>query len=157
MIKEVEPGARITGFPGQIDQVLVNLLTNAAQALGPAGGTIRVGARERADGVEMYVADDGPGIPPEVLPRIFDPFFTTKDVGEGSGLGLSIVHGIVDRHGGRIDVESAPGKGTTFRVLFPTRRPRRLPGRPLRSGRSAALAQHRAKFDVAGGAVYPGM
>jgi signal transduction histidine kinase len=119
IIKEVEPGARISGFPGQIDQVLVNLLTNAAQALGPAGGTIRVGARERADGVEMYVADDGPGIPPEVLPRIFDPFFTTKDVGEGSGLGLSIVHGIVDRHGGRIDVESAPGKGTTFRMLFP--------------------------------------
>ena len=122
VVKEVEPGARIIGFPGQIDQVLVNLLTNAAQALGPGGGTIRVGARERADGVEMYVADDGPGIPPEVLPRIFDPFFTTKDVGEGSGLGLSIVHGIVDRHGGRIDVESAPGKGTTFRMLFPAAR-----------------------------------
>ena len=119
VIKEVEPGARIVGFPGQIDQVLINLLTNAAQAMGEKGGTIRVGARERADGVEMYVSDDGPGIPPEVLPRIFDPFFTTKDVGEGSGLGLSIVHGIVDRHGGRIDVDSAPGKGTTFRVLFP--------------------------------------
>ena len=120
VVKEVEPGARIVGFPGQIDQVLMNLLTNAAQALGPAGGTIRVGAHERADGVEMYVADNGPGIPPEVLPRIFDPFFTTKDVGEGSGLGLSIVHGIVDRHGGRIDVESTPGQGTTFRMLFPT-------------------------------------
>jgi two-component system, NtrC family, sensor kinase len=119
VIKEVEPRARVTGFPGQIDQVLVNLLTNAAQAMGPRGGTIRVGARERADGVEMYVTDDGPGIPPDVLPRIFDPFFTTKDVGEGSGLGLSIVHGIVDRHGGRIDVESTPGQGTTFRVLFP--------------------------------------
>ena len=125
VIKEVEPGARITGFPGQIDQVLVNLLTNAAQALGPGGGTIRVGARERAEGVEMYVADDGPGIPPDLLPRIFDPFFTTKDVGEGSGLGLSIVHGIVDRHGGRIDVDSAPGQGTTFRILFPA------PGIPI--------------------------
>jgi signal transduction histidine kinase len=120
VVKEVEPRVRITGFPGQIDQVLVNLLTNAAQALGPQGGTIRVGARERPEGVEVYVADDGPGIPPEVLPRIFDPFFTTKDVGEGSGLGLSIVHGIVDRHGGRIDVESAPGRGTTFRLLFPS-------------------------------------
>jgi signal transduction histidine kinase len=119
VIKEVEPGARIIGFPGQIDQVLINLLTNAAQAMGEKGGTIRVGARERADGVEMYVSDDGPGIPTEVLPRIFDPFFTTKDVGEGSGLGLSIVHGIVDRHGGRIDVDSGPGRGTTFRVLFP--------------------------------------
>jgi signal transduction histidine kinase len=121
VIKEVEAGARITGFPGQIDQVLINLLTNAAQAMGEKGGTIRVGARERADGVEMFVSDDGPGIPPEVLPRIFDPFFTTKDVGEGSGLGLSIVHGIVDRHGGKIDVDSAPGRGTTFRVLFPPR------------------------------------
>jgi signal transduction histidine kinase len=119
VIKEVEPGARIVGFPGQIDQVLINLLSNAAQAMGPKGGTIRVGARERADGVELYVSDDGPGIPPEVLPRIFDPFFTTKDVGEGSGLGLSIVHGIVDRHGGRIDVDSKPGQGTTFRILFP--------------------------------------
>jgi signal transduction histidine kinase len=118
-VKEVEPGARIMGLPGQIDQVLMNLITNAAQALGERGGTIRVGARERADGMEVWVADDGPGIPPEVLPRIFDPFFTTKDVGEGSGLGLSIVHGIVDRHGGKIDVESGPGKGTRFRMLFP--------------------------------------
>jgi signal transduction histidine kinase len=119
IVKELEPGVRILGLPGQIDQVLMNLVTNAAQALGEGGGTIRIGARERADGVEVWVADDGPGIPPEVLPRIFDPFFTTKDVGEGSGLGLSIVHGIVDRHGGRIDVESAPGKGTRFRLLFP--------------------------------------
>jgi signal transduction histidine kinase len=119
IVKEVEPGTRIVGLPGQIDQVLMNLITNAAQALGERGGTIRVGARARADGVEVWVADDGPGVPPEVLPRIFDPFFTTKDVGEGSGLGLSIVHGIVDRHGGKIDVDTAPGQGTRFRILFP--------------------------------------
>jgi signal transduction histidine kinase len=119
VVKELEPGVRMVGLPGQIDQVLMNLITNAAQALGDKGGTIRVGARERADGIEVWVTDDGPGIPPDVLPRIFDPFFTTKDVGEGSGLGLSIVHGIVDRHGGKIDVESAPGKGTRFRMLFP--------------------------------------
>jgi signal transduction histidine kinase len=120
--RAVEPGARLLGLPGQIDQVLMNLVTNAAQALGEGGGRIEVGARTRADGVELWVQDDGPGIPEDVRPRIFDPFFTTKDVGEGSGLGLSIVHGIVDRHGGRIDVESAPGRGTTFRILFPSAR-----------------------------------
>ena len=76
--------------------------------------------RSPRDGaVEVTVADDGPGIPPEVLPRIFDWFFTTKDV-EGSGLGLSIVHGsLIDRHGGKIEVDSAVGRGTTFRLTFP--------------------------------------
>ena len=69
--------------------------------------------------VEITVSDDGPGIPADVIPRIFDPFFTTKDVGEGSGLGLSIVHGIVDRHGGRIEVQSRIGEGTTFRIVLP--------------------------------------
>ncbi|MES1164489.1 MAG: ATP-binding protein, partial [Verrucomicrobiota bacterium] len=126
--KAIEPDLHITGFPGQIDQVFMNLITNAAQALksGPAGpaakpGTIRVAAARRDDQVEITVSDDGPGIPPEVLPRIFDPFFTTKDVGQGSGLGLSIVHGIVDRHGGRIQVESRLGEGTTFRISLPAR------------------------------------
>jgi signal transduction histidine kinase len=119
IVKEVEPGLRLIGLPGQIDQVLMNLITNAAQASGPAGGTITIGAHARVDGVEITVRDDGPGIPPDIRARIFDPFFTTKDVGEGSGLGLSIVHGIVERHGGRIDVESVVGQGTTFRLLFP--------------------------------------
>jgi signal transduction histidine kinase len=117
--KEIEPGVRIMGFPGQLDQVLMNLLTNAAQAIGDKGGTIRVTARNQDDRVLLTIADDGPGIPPDVLPRIFDPFFTTKDVGEGSGLGLSIVHGIIERHGGHIDVDSHPGQGTKFSLSFP--------------------------------------
>jgi signal transduction histidine kinase len=117
--KEVDPNVRILGLPGQIDQVLMNLITNAAQALGDDGGTIRVTAATRGAQVLVTVEDDGPGIPAEILPRIFDPFFTTKDVGEGSGLGLSIVHGIVERHGGHIDVQSAAGKGTTFSLTFP--------------------------------------
>jgi len=119
--KQIDPALRITGFPGQIDQVFMNLITNAAQAVGerPGGGTVRLAATARAHDVEITVSDDGPGIPAEVIPRIFDPFFTTKDVGEGSGLGLSIVHGIVDRHGGRIEVLSRLGEGTTFRITLP--------------------------------------
>ena len=117
--KEIEPNVRILGFPGQIDQVLMNLFTNAAQAIGERGGTITVGARNHDDRVILTIADDGPGIPQDILPRIFDPFFTTKDVGEGSGLGLSIVHGIIERHGGHIDVDSHPGQGTKFSISFP--------------------------------------
>jgi signal transduction histidine kinase len=118
--KDIDPELKITGFPGQIDQVFMNLITNAAQAMAGRQGGIRVAATRRGDSVEITVTDDGPGIPPDVIPRIFDPFFTTKDVGEGSGLGLSIVHGIVDRHGGRIEVESRVGEGTTFRVTLPS-------------------------------------
>jgi signal transduction histidine kinase len=112
---------RVKGHAGQLHQVFMNLLTNAAQAISArgSGGTIKI-ATARSDGKTVItVADDGPGIPPEVLPRIFDPFFTTKDVGEGSGLGLSIVHGIVERHGGTINVTSDVGKGTTFTVSLP--------------------------------------
>jgi signal transduction histidine kinase len=119
VVKEVDPKARILGFPGQVDQVLMNLLTNAAQAIGDKGGTISVTAINQDARVLLTVADDGSGIPKDVLPHIFDPFFTTKDVGEGSGLGLSIVHGIIERHGGHIDVESEPGQGTKFSLSFP--------------------------------------
>ncbi|MBN2577190.1 MAG: HAMP domain-containing protein [Deltaproteobacteria bacterium] len=119
VVKDIEPGVRIAGFPGQIDQVLMNLLTNAAQAIGARGGTITVAAKNQDAQVLLTIADDGPGIPGDVLPHIFDPFFTTKDVGEGSGLGLSIVHGIIERHGGRIDVDSQPGHGTKFSISFP--------------------------------------
>ena len=131
IVKDVDPEARIRGFPGQIDQVLMNLLTNAAQAIGDRGGTIRVSAQSRDARVLLTVSDDGPGIPVDVLPRIFDPFFTTKDVGEGSGLGLSIVHGIIERHGGEIDVASKPGQGTTFTISFPRPGVEPQPGRTV--------------------------
>jgi signal transduction histidine kinase len=129
VVRAIDPDARILGYTGQIDQVLMNLITNAAQALqddpGRGAGarrTIEVGARAEGDGVALWVKDDGPGIPPEILPRIFDPFFTTKDVGAGSGLGLSIVHGIVERHGGTITVDTRTGVGSTFRMRFPVPR-----------------------------------
>ncbi len=108
-----------------LNQVFMNLLTNAAQALVERqdatgqGGTISIKTARQDGKVIVTVADNGPGIPPDVLPRIFDPFFTTKDVGEGSGLGLSIVHGIVERHGGTIAVDSEVGRGTRFTVTLP--------------------------------------
>ena len=113
---------RLRAHAGPLNQVFMNLLSNAAQAIAEATGrgTITITTRRTSSEVAVEIEDDGPGIPPEVLPRIFDPFFTTKDVGKGSGLGLSIVHGIVERHGGRIDVDSAPGRGTRFKVTLPT-------------------------------------
>jgi signal transduction histidine kinase len=112
--------ARVRGRTA-LNQVFMNLLTNAAQALGDKGqgGTIEITTAHRDGRVEVRIHDDGPGIKPEVLPRIFDPFFTTKDVGQGSGLGLSIVHGILERNGGTIAVDSEVGRGTTFTVTLP--------------------------------------
>jgi two-component system, NtrC family, sensor kinase len=104
--------------PGQINQVFVNILANACDAL-EQGGTLTVATRADGDVVRVAIRDDGPGIPLDVRARIFDPFFTTKDVGAGTGLGLSISHGIVAAHGGRIEVESEPGKGATFTVVLP--------------------------------------
>lgn len=96
------------------------LLTNAAQAVaGRDTATVRVESRGDADQVVITIADNGPGIPTQVLPRIWDPFFTTKDVGEGTGLGLSIVHELVERHGGTITVETELDKGTSFTVTLP--------------------------------------
>ena len=104
---------------GQLDQVLVNLTVNASDAM-PEGGTltIRTGALG-AEHVWLSVQDSGAGIPEAIRDRIFEPFFTTKGAGKGTGLGLSVVHGIVTRHGGRIEVESMEGRGTTFTVILP--------------------------------------
>ena len=108
-----------------IEQVLMNLILNAVQAM-KAGGrlTIRTSVEEGICRVE--VGDTGSGIPASVLPRVFDPFFTTKGEGEGTGLGLSVNLGIVERHGGKILVESEVGKGTTFTMCLPVSRERSL-------------------------------
>jgi signal transduction histidine kinase len=101
-----------------IQQVFLNLLTNAAQAIGP-DGRIRAQTARRADGVLVRITDDGCGMPSDVVDRVFDPFFTTKEVGEGTGLGLAISYQIVRSHGGGIEIDSAPGKGTEVRVFLP--------------------------------------
>lgn len=106
-------------MPSQINQVVLNLLVNAAQAMGEVRGRIRVETGTSAGQVWIRVHDNGSGIAPEVLPRIFDPFFTTKPVGKGTGLGLSLSYGIVRKHQGSIHVESTLGVGTTFTVHLP--------------------------------------
>jgi PAS domain S-box-containing protein len=102
----------------QISQVLTNLLNNAYDAIGGTG-RIRVSVENDGDWAHLRVADTGSGIPPEVRAHLFEPFFTTKPEGKGTGLGLAICHGIVESHGGRIDVESTVGEGTTFDVRLP--------------------------------------
>lgn len=106
----------------QINQVLLNLLVNAAQAI-PEKGEISIRTGQAGDEVFIAIADTGSGIPAENLSRIFEPFFTTKPVGKGTGLGLAISHDIVQKHGGRIEVESTVGKGTTFTVWLPVNSP----------------------------------
>jgi two-component system NtrC family sensor kinase len=105
-------------YAGQLNQVWMNLLVNAAQAVGHEG-VVRVTTRMEDRTAVITVSDTGRGIAPKHLKKIFDPFFTTKPVGEGTGLGLSITYGIVERHGGSIKVESRPGEGTTFTVAIP--------------------------------------
>ncbi len=104
---------------GQINQVIMNILVNASHAMPDKGGIITITTFVKNDQVAVCIADNGKGIPPEILPKIFDPFFTTKDVGKGTGLGLSISHGIILDHGGTIDVISKVGKGTRFCFYLP--------------------------------------
>ncbi|MCC6285050.1 MAG: PAS domain-containing sensor histidine kinase [Phycisphaerales bacterium] len=110
----------IEADPVQVRQVITNLVINAIQSI-PGKGTVRVRSRAEGGDVVLTIEDDGAGMTPEVRQRAFDPFFTTKDVGEGTGLGLAVVQGIVAGHGGTIEVESAPARGSTFRVRLPVR------------------------------------
>ncbi|KAF0103835.1 MAG: PAS/PAC sensor signal transduction histidine kinase [bacterium] len=119
---ECEDIPEIRCLPGQLNQVIMNLLVNAAHAI-ETKGVVRVRAWREAEWVWVAISDTGCGIPQEVIDRIFDPFFTTKPVGKGTGLGLSISYGIVKKHGGRIEVESQVGQGTTFRVGLPIEGP----------------------------------
>ena len=118
----------------QIHQVLLNLLLNAVQAMEGAG-TVRVEIGSREDYASVIVSDTGRGIPPQNLPNIFRPFYTTK--GDGTGLGLSLAHRIVEDHHGRIEVSSVVGKGSTFTVLLPFHMP--TSGRPVLTRRICSL------------------
>ena len=106
----------------QIQQALLALLVNAVEAM-PDGGTLSVRAMGRDSWVAIAVSDTGTGIPPEAIPHIFEPFFSTKDKAEGVGLGLAVAYGIIQRHGGDIEVESKVDHGTTFTVTLPKRPP----------------------------------
>ena len=136
---DIRTAAFIMGDPTQMHQVLMNLGTNAGHAMRERGGRLVVMLREatleevrekglpRMDAeayLQLVVQDTGQGIPPTIMDRIFDPFFTTKEHTEGTGMGLSVAHGIIKSHGGLIDVESQVGRGTTFHIYLPKIMPR---------------------------------
>ena len=110
---------QILGVPSLLEQVFINLLLNAMNAM-PNGGTVDVFAEQSVGEVLLRVTDSGEGISPEDLDKIFDPFFTRAPLGKGTGLGLSICHSIVDQHGGSVSAESQSGKGSTFTVKLPS-------------------------------------
>lgn len=119
LTRDLEPALpTVMADPSQIQQVLVNLVVNAIQAM-PGGGRLIVRTRHTGDRVCLEVQDTGVGMSPDVQSRLFTPFFTTKDVGQGTGLGLAVVHGIVTAHGGTVSVRSAVGEGSAFELSLP--------------------------------------
>ena len=133
--QNIESSASIIGNPTQLHQVIMNLCTNAAHAMEEKGGTLEVGLTEvridrvntieklelkPGDYIRLSVSDTGQGMLPEVMKSIFEPYYTTKKIGEGTGLGLSLVHGIVESYHGKIEVKSELGKGSVFSVYIPT-------------------------------------
>jgi len=135
IVEAIEGNARsIHADPVQIQQIVMNLCTNAFHAMEQTGGTLSISLKNRALSreelrdrpevqpgtfVELAISDTGTGIPPEIRGKIFEPYFTTKEVGKGTGMGLSIIHGIVTSSRGVLTCESEPGKGTTFRIALP--------------------------------------
>jgi signal transduction histidine kinase len=117
-----DPLPVVVADPAQMQQVFAHIMDNAVDAM-PDGGHLMILSRREvdADQVVIEIDDTGPGIPVDFVDRIFDPFFTTKAVGSGTGLGLAVSHGIIQRAGGRIDVESERGKGTRVRVIVPAK------------------------------------
>lgn len=122
LVREIAPNLpEIQADPSQLNQVFVNLVVNSIQAM-PEGGKLTITVAVRDDMVFISIGDTGYGMDKEALEKIFLPFFTTKDIGEGTGLGLSVVHGIVTSHGGTIEVESEVGKGTRFEIRLPIKK-----------------------------------
>ena len=119
LVTELGAIPRILCLPGYLNQVFLNLLENVVQAVA-GGGEVRVESKHEQGEILIRIADNGCGIAEDVLPRIFEPFFTTRDVGQGTGLGLTVARDIVQLHGGRIEVASRPGAGTAFTVHLPS-------------------------------------
>jgi signal transduction histidine kinase len=119
IVREHDESVEVMCDPDQIEQVLLNLFSNAVDAM-ERGGTIRVSLRREPDGsARLSISDEGSGIPEEIQASIFDPFFSTKDIGKGTGLGLAISYGIVRDHGGDISLHSKPRQGATFTIHLP--------------------------------------
>jgi two-component system NtrC family sensor kinase len=108
----------VFGDPGQLQQAIITLATNAVDAM-PSGGVLTILSRRLGNKLLVEVSDTGMGIAPENIAKIFEPFFTTKEVGKGTGLGLAVCYGILTEHGGSLDVQSAPEVGTTFTISLP--------------------------------------
>ena len=125
--KNYGPLPLVECFAGQLNQVFMNLLTNAVDAT-EGEGTITITTHAEGDTISIAFTDTGSGISEDARTKIFDPFFTTKDIGKGTGLGLSISYGIVEKHGGKIEVKSEPDQGTTFTITLPTKMPEDVEG-----------------------------